>query len=116
MRTYGRQTQPDGTLKWVKVETAPDGNNDLIWIVTLCQVLKLILNESPFWANWGIPAKQSVMTQVFPDFYVANVQQQFAPHFASLIVYRKSLPTPEYVINITTNSGEKIPLIMDIPQ
>lgn len=116
MRTYGRQTQSDGSLKWIVVETTKDGNNDLIWIVTLCQVLKLFLNESPFWANYGIPAQQSVMTQIFPDFYVSRTQQQFAQYFASLIVYRQPFPTPNYVINITTNSGEKLPISMDVPQ
>lgn len=116
MRTYGRQTQPDGSLKWVMVTTAANGDNSLIWLITLCQVLKLFLNESPFWANYGIPAQQSVMTQVFPDFYVSRTQQQFAQYFASLIVYRQALPTPNYVINITTNSGEKLGLNMDVPQ
>lgn len=116
MRTYGRRKQPDGSLKWVTVETTRDGNDDLIWIITLAQTLKLFLNESPFFANYGIPAKQSVLTQVFPDFYVSRTQQQFAQYFASLIVYKKQLPSPEYVINITTNSGEKIGMSMDVPQ
>lgn len=116
MRTYGRQTQADGSLKWVEVSTAADGNNDLVWIVTLCQTLKLVLNESPFFANYGIPAIQSVITQVFPDFYVSRTQQQYAQYFASLIVYRQPLPTPNYTINITTNNGEKLGLSMDVPQ
>lgn len=116
MRTYGRQKQPDGTLKWVMVETTPDGNNDLIWIITLAQVLKLNLNESPFYANYGIPDKPSVLTQVFPDFYAAVTQRQFSQYFASLILYRIAGPTPEYVMNVTTNSGEKLDVNVEVPQ
>lgn len=110
MRTYGRtwdnSVPPRPT--WQVVETDAQGFNDLVWAVTLCQCLLLNLGESPFYANYGIPAKPSVVQQVFPDFNVALTQQQFAPHFASLIVSKQGLPTPTYKINITTNAGVKI--------
>lgn len=116
MRTYGRVKQPDGSLKWVVVTTPANGDNSLIWLITFCQVLKLFLNESPFWANFGIPAKQNVMQQIFPDFYVTRAQQQFSQFFSSLIVYRQNNPAPTYTINIITLSGEKVEVSMGVPQ
>lgn len=116
MRTYGRIKNADGTLTWYKVETSVTGDNSLVWLVTFCQVLKLFLNESPFWSNYGIPAKQDVLQQIFPSFYVTRTQQQFSQYFTSIIVYQQNSPDPEYVINITTLSGEKIELTMGVPQ
>lgn len=107
MRTYGRITNADGTKTWVEVQTDANGYNDYVMITTLAQVLLLNLGESPFYANYGIPAKPSVVQQVFPDFYVARTQQQFAPNFASLIVTKLNSPTPTYDINVTTNQGVK---------
>lgn len=111
MRTYGRLTNPDGTKRWVVVETADDGDNTEVWLTTLAQTLKLALGESPFFANYGIPAKQSIVQQVFPDFYVAQARQQFAGHFASLIIAKEQNPDPSapptYKLTVTTNQGVK---------
>ena len=83
--------------------------NDLVWLVTLCQVLLLNLGESPFYAQYGLPAQQSVIQQVWPDYYVARTQQLFAQYFASLIVSRvPGAKAPTYKINVTTNTGTKI--------
>jgi hypothetical protein len=113
MRTYGRVYAADGSYQWVEVSTDANGFNDLVYITTLAQTLKLNLGESPFWANYGLPAKQSVLQQVAPDFQVALTQQQFAPFFAALTVAR--LPsaqvnpdTPTYRINAVTNQGATI--------
>lgn len=112
MRTYGRvpvdPTVPDGPKKWVIVQTDKNGFNDYVWLTTLIQCLKLNLGESPFYANYGIPAKPSVVQQVFPDFYVARTQQQFASRFASLLVSKVASETPTYKLNVTTNQGVKI--------
>lgn len=117
MRTYGRVKNPDGTYQpWQVITTPANGDNSLIWLITFCQVLKLFLNESPFWGNYGIPAKVTIMTQVFPGYYVSQAQLQFSPYFASLIVYQQNNPSPEYVINITTLAGERIGITMDAPQ
>jgi hypothetical protein len=116
MRTYGRVKQPDGTYKWYEVSTPASGDNSLIWLITFCQVLKLFLNESPFWGNYGLPAKQDVLQQIFPGAYVTQTQRQFAQHFASLIVYQQPDPEPHYVVNITTLSGEKVQVNMGVPQ
>jgi len=103
VRTYGRV---NGV--WEEVSTDAAGYDDYVWITTLIQVLKLNLGESPFFANYGIPAKPAIVQQVFPDFYVTRTQQQFASHFASLIVSKVNDPTPTYNINLTTNQGAKV--------
>jgi hypothetical protein len=98
-----------GAKTWQVVETAPDGSNDYVWLTTLCQVLLLNLGESPFYANYGIPAKPSVVQQVQPDYYVARTQQQFAKYFASLIVAKRAAQAnPTYDIAVTTNQGVKM--------
>jgi hypothetical protein len=108
MRTYGRIINEDGIKTWVEVQTDASGANDYIWVTTLIQCLKLSINEDPFFANYGIPAQQSIIQQIFPDFYVAQTQSQFAQHFASLIVSKVPSSSPEYRINIVTNQGVKV--------
>lgn len=108
MRIWGRVYAVDGTWTWQPVETAADGSNDYVYVTNLIQVLKLNLNESPFYANYGIPAQRTVIQQVFPDFFVSQTQAQFAPFFASLIIAKLAGPTPRYRVNITTNQGVKI--------
>lgn len=105
MRVYARSRNADGTKTWVVVQTAPNGDNSMVMLVVLCQVLLLNLNESPFWANYGIPARQAVQQQVSPDYYLARVQQQFAQYFASLIIVRQPGPVPAYGINVITLQG-----------
>lgn len=75
-------------------------------MTTLAQVLKLNLGESPFYANYGIPQVQTILTQVFPDYYVMQTQSQFASFFASLTISRlpATLP-PEYNVQAVTNYG-----------
>lgn len=90
---------------WVGVETDPNGYNDAVWLTALSQVLQLNLNESPIFGNWGIPSQQSAITQVFPDYYVMIVQQQFSEHFLSLIISKIQANDPEYNINVTANPG-----------
>jgi hypothetical protein len=108
--------QPAGYPYWQEVSTDPaTGSDDLVWIVTLCQSLLLNLGESPFYAQYGIPAEQSVIQQVWPDYYVARTQQLFAQYFASLIVSRVPGATkPTCKINVTTTQGTKIN--MQVPQ
>jgi hypothetical protein len=89
LRTYGRTYNEDGTYQWVEVTTDSAGFNDEVWLTTLIQCLKLNLNESPFYAQYGIPAQQSVVQQVFPDFYVTRTQTQFAQYFASLVINKQ---------------------------
>lgn len=106
MRTWGRQYSEDGTYQWVEVDTDAAGFNDNVYLTTLVQTLQLNLGESPFFANYGIPAYQTVVTQVFPDFYVMTTQEQFAPLFASLVITRAqgSFP-PIYNVTAVAHSG-----------
>lgn len=112
MRTYGRLTNPDGSRTWVVVQTAADGSQDYVYVTALCQVLLLNLNESPFYANWGLPAKPDIIQQVQPDFYISRVQQQFAPRFANLVIAKLGSDPPAYKMNITTNQGTKITAVV----
>lgn len=109
MRTYGRvQDGPFSQPRWVIVQTTPDGQDDYVWITTLIQCLKLETGESPFYANYGVGAQQSVVQQIFPDFDVSKTQEQFAARFASLIVAKQQAVEPTYRINILTNAGVRI--------
>ena len=118
MRTYGRVPDPNNSGSyipdpvtgkiWRVVQTDPAGFNDEVMLTTLAQVFELNLGESPFYAQYGIPAKPSVVQQVFPDFYVARTQRQFAPFFASLLIAKEPSPTPTYKVNVTTNQGFKL--------
>lgn len=117
MRTYGRVYAEDGSYKWVEVGTTPQGFNDYVWITTLVQVFKLNLGESPFYGNYGIPAKPSVVQQVVPDYYMLQTQQQFQGYFASLQISKADIvqaqgqaPVPTYTANLTTNFGVKMAL------
>lgn len=105
MKTWGRVTLADGTKQWVLV---PEINGDptYVWITTLIQVLKLSLNESPFYANYGIPAQRLIIQQLIPDFYVNMTQQQFAQYFASLTITRLPIIDPvTYLVEIVTLQG-----------
>lgn len=109
MRNYWKVPNKAGKLVWVMVETDAAGFNDLVYLSNLCQVLQLGLGESPFWANSGLPAVQSVLQQVWPDFYVAVVQEQFAPYFASLQITKDDTATkPTYNVNVITHSGASL--------
>lgn len=100
MRTYGKI---NGV--WQKVETDAAGHDDYVYITTLAQNLKLVLNESPYFALDGIPAQDSIVTQIFPDFYVAQIQRKFAQFFVSLNISKRNGTTPTYDINLMTNKG-----------
>lgn len=107
MRTWGRIADSSGNLtKWVEVSTDANGKNDMVYLTALAQALQLVLGESPFYANYGLPAFQTIVTQVFPDYYVMQTQAQFAPFFASLTVSRASgYTSPTYNIQAITHSG-----------
>jgi hypothetical protein len=109
-----------GAKTWWVVTTDNDGFNDSVWLTTLAQVCKLNLGESPFFADYGIPAHPSVLSQVYPDYYMARIQQQFASHFASLLMLPLPItqgsadsddggrPSPRYYISVLTNYGSRI--------
>lgn len=115
MRTWGRTYNELGVPTWVEVSTDANGYNDLVYVTTLAQTLKLNLNESPFFASFGIPAHESVMQRVFPDYYVAFTQKQFAQYFAALTIAKVATPYPSYILNVTTHQGVKLNAAVPIP-
>lgn len=108
MRTYGRvasETDPRG-YTWQEVDTDAKGFNDAVYLTTLAQVLKLNLGESPFWSNYGIPQYQTIVTQVFPDYYVAQTQSQMSGYFVSLSLQRQnSKGDPVYAVRAVMHDG-----------
>jgi hypothetical protein len=113
MRIYARvPADPlspiDTPKKWVVVTTDARGYNDAVYITAMAQTCKLNLGESPFWANFGIPAKQSVISQIMPDLYVVLIQQFYQKFFSSLLLAK--IPsadgvTPQYKLSATSKSG-----------
>lgn len=108
MRVYGRIPASPGAppTLWVVIETDANGYNDNCYFTALCQAIKLNIGESPFSANTGIPQIQTIMTQVFPDYYMSQIQTQYAAYFASLVISRApgSFP-PQYNVQAVAHSG-----------
>jgi len=125
MRAWGRIPGPDPTqpyspenprFLWVPAVTDDTGDNSAVWLTNLVQVLRLNYGESPFYGNWGIPAHQSVVSQVAPDAFVQLTAQRFAPYFAALRVARLAgAPEPTYAINVTLYSGRSLYLEANAP-
>ena len=98
MRTWGRNKAG----KWVKLT-----DESQVWIATLVQTLRLGQGESPFYGNYGLPAQQSVITQIAPDAAVARTQAQFSPYFASLAVSTDTTARqPTYTIQAILKNGQ----------
>ena len=116
IRTYGRVTDPkSGARWWVTVECDINDNPDSVYLTALIQTLKLNWGESPFFGDWGIPAHQSVVQQVFPDYYVLLTQKRYAPFFMSLAIIKQPLDTPTYNVSVQFKSGAVISTTV-IPQ
>lgn len=113
LRTWGRVRDVlTGEKTWVEVTTDEQGFDDMVMLTTLAQVCKLNLGESPFYADWGIPAEPSVITQIYPDYYVQLTQQRFAPFFPSLLMHKmpdavdeRGAPAPYYSFEAVTHYG-----------
>lgn len=104
MRTWGRV----GGV-WTLVETTAAGDDTPVWLTTLIQTLKLELGESPFYAQYGIAARQSIVSQIAPNYSVSMIQQQFSQYFASLSIQRVTgADDPTYAINAITLRGQTI--------
>ena len=120
MRVWGREYDNDGNYTWNEVTTDSAGFNDGVYITAFAQVLQLQTNESPFYVDYGIPAQQSVLNQLFPDLNVALMQQRYAPNFAMLrvqkvnAVNRYGSPTPVYNVGIITQAGYSLSLTIPI--
>lgn len=109
MRTWGRVTDPSGAKFWVEVTPDANGYLDSIYLCALAQTLKLNWNESPFYADWGLPAHASVLMQVAPDAYVAMTQGRYAARFMSLLVSkRQGTVDPTYDIFCQFEAGATV--------
>ena len=105
MRTYGVDSN---TQQWVEVS-----ETSYVWLATLAQTLRLNQGESPFYANYGIPAQNSVFTQIPPDLAVNRTQTQFAPYFASLTVLKQqNTLNPTYNVNAVFQNGTTISTVV----
>lgn len=111
MRAYGRIVDANGNKQWVVYQTDANGFNDSVFLCALEQWILLNLGESPFYANAGIPAIQSVVTQVFPDFYVMQAQAYFAKFFPSITINRVAGSNPPiYNGTVLTHAGANLQL------
>jgi hypothetical protein len=102
------------------VTTDANGFNDMVWLTTLAQCCKLNLGESPFFADWGIPAYASVVTQIHPTFYMTLMQQRFSGYFMNLQIQinedsfdADGRPAPFYTFFVLTNYGAQ--LAIEVP-
>jgi hypothetical protein len=109
--------QPAGFPYWQIVQSDPvTGDDSWVRITQLCQTLLLNLGESPFYSSWGLPAKQTIVQQVQPDFYINRTQAQFAQYFANLAISKLASDPPTYQIAATLFSGAKASVTVTIPQ
>ena len=97
MRTYGKNANG----QWIEVlETS------YIWLATLAQTLRLNEKESPFYANYGLPAHDSVMSQTAPTVAINRTQSQYAPYFANLSIVRDlNYDQPTYNVSAVFQNG-----------
>lgn len=103
-RVYGR----DKNGVWQTVTTDANGFDDAVDLTWLGQVCLLNWQESPFWADWGIPSHQAVVMSLFPTYYIQRIQQQFSSKFTSVSVQQLNLPNPTYDISVITKKGSQI--------
>lgn len=97
MRNYGK----DENGNWV---TLTDPN--YVYLAAVAQALKLQLGESPIYGTYGIPAQQSVMSQIAPSVAVSKTQAQYSPYFANLtITSQQNTPQPLYSISAIFQDG-----------
>jgi hypothetical protein len=116
LRVYGRTRDIlTGAKTWQVVTTDARGGNDQVYLTALIQCIKLNWNESPVYGNWGIPAHQSILSQVAPNLAMNLMQQRYAQYFASLIITRvpdgvdeDGRPAPAYLVNVIFKSGQKV--------
>lgn len=94
MRVWGRTYDALGNGKWVAVETDSNGFDDYPHITALVQAIRLNLNESPFWGQFGLPARQAILQQQPPDYNMQFIANYFSQFFASLVISRAPIAPP----------------------
>ena len=53
---------------------------------------------------------------MFPDYYVAETQQQFASFFSNLTITKANNPKPTYQVNVITEQGVSALEYVPVPQ
>lgn len=104
MRTFGR----DNTGVWHEVTTDSSGFDDDVYLTTLAQVLTSDINESWLYPELGIPARQSVIGNTHPDYFVDRVRAYFAQFFANISILTTTdtqTNTPIYYVDVLKNDG-----------
>jgi len=104
MRTYGRGI--DG--KWYEVDTDANGFDDDCYLTTVAQVLTSQLQESPFFPQYGLPARESITSRTHPDYWVGKVREQFLRFFTNITIIKTvdiTNNTPTYNIDVLKNDG-----------
>lgn len=117
IRTYGRVVDPvTGASFWTQVTPDSNGWPDSVYLTALIQAIKLNWGESPFYGDWGIPARPSVNQQIPPDYAMALMQARFAQFFMSLQIARvpNSSP-PSYNVQVQFHNGAAMSVTL-IPQ
>lgn len=101
--SWGRTYDANGNPTWVQVMTDANGFSDYVYISAFLQCVKLNLGESPFWAEFGIPAHQAITQQLPPDYNIQLIATFFQQFFASVIVSRAA---PAVAVNtVSQNTG-----------
>ena len=114
MRSYG----VDANGQWHEMSAATGYTEDDIYLTELVHAFKLVLGESPFFADVGIPQQETIISQIHPDFYVDRIRQFFTPFFSHLVVTKLPLDInnpdpalrtqPRYNVNAMTKQGRRI--------
>lgn len=111
MRVYGRVYDNFENYTWQEVTTDVNGFNDEVYLTAFAQALQLQPGESPFYANYGVAAIESVQTQEYPNTDVFFLQGVYAPNFVSLIVEpsvqlnSQGVASPVYNVRAITHQG-----------
>lgn len=120
MRIWARKYTTAYEYTWVEVTTDDNGFNDAVYLSAFCQVLQLQPQESPFYAEYGVPSIQAVQDQVIPDTNVYFMQSRYSQYFISLQVMpahqtdANGATTPVYNVTAITNSGARISAVVPI--
>ena len=102
--TFGR----DSTGQWYEVTTDANGFDDDVYLTTLAQVLTSDTDESPFYPEYGIPARDSVINRTHPDYFVDRTRAQFSPYFANISVINQvdeQTNEPVYYVDVLKQDG-----------
>jgi len=82
----------------------------MIWVTIVKHELQLRVGESPFYADAGIPAEDSIITQQEPDYHVNNVKRRYEAKFNAFDITKVSGQPLVYNIALTTKNNDTVTL------